>query len=108
MLMSETLLLASFLLVVYAILYGFVYPKFVQNKAQRLLLFDVLASLALVILVGQAYWNSGVRFSFGLFAVNWFWALLILAMLIEPVFMMFYERGWKVFPKMREKQDKNP
>lgn len=98
--MNETLLLALFVLVLFAILYGFVYPQFVKSNLRRLLLFDVLATLVLFVLVGQAYWGSGQRFSFGFFSVNWFWATLILTLVLEPVFMHLYDRRWKIMPRL--------
>lgn len=98
--MNETLLLALFILVLFGILYGFVYPQFVKNNMQRLMLFDVLATLLIFVLAAQAYWGSGQRFSFLLFSANWFWATLILTLLLEPIFMVVYDRRWQVLPRV--------
>lgn len=86
----NTLLLFLFVLGIEVLAYRLVYPRAVGGNVKRLLLADLLMSSLLLLTVGLKYWGSGVAFSFGLFDLNWFWATLLFAAVVESMLFSQY------------------
>ncbi|WGZ94408.1 MAG: hypothetical protein QJT81_21980 [Candidatus Thiothrix putei] len=81
----NTLLLFLTVLTVEVLAYVLVYPKIVKNSVKRLVMADIIMSSSLLAAVAAYCWGTGVKFDFWLFSLNWFWATLLCAALVESV-----------------------
>lgn len=86
----NTLLLFLFVLGVEVLAYVLVYPKVVKNSIKRLLIADLVMTSTLLVAVAVNYWGTGVAFDFWLFSLNWFWATLLFAIVVESVLFPWY------------------
>jgi len=93
-----------FLLIVilYTIVYVIVYPSFVKNNLQKLLIGDAIVSICILVIIGIRFWNTGEHFNFLLFSTNWFIATLICELIADCFFVYFYNRRYKLFGDLND------
>lgn len=87
-----TILLLNAILIVIA--YQYVYPRWVGNNMQKLMMNDLLVTFISLAVAGSLYSGSGERFFVLLGTVNWFWFSLITYSLMElPVAVRYMRRN---------------
>lgn len=78
------------------LMYALVYPRLVGGSLKRLLISDTLVTVSLFVVVGTTFWGSDAEFDFGLFSLNWFWATLLCAVLVESVLFPWYAQRFGI------------
>jgi len=66
---------------------------------------DAIVSIAIIVLIGIRFWESGETFDFYLFKSNWFVATLICQLIVEGVLMYFYDKRYKIFDQLDRPQN---
>lgn len=87
-------------MVVIAVAYLFVYPKFCGSDGKKIANNDLAASGIVLVVAGSIFWGSDEQFSLLLFSVNWFWFTLITYAAIEiPVLLWYFKKHdvWSSF-----------
>lgn len=67
-----------------------VYPRLAGFDLNRMSVYDLVASLLSLGIVGLKFWGSGYEFHLLAFEVNWFWYTLITYTAIELPVMWWY------------------
>jgi hypothetical protein len=94
--LSPTWSLLLFVLAVALFAYEVVYPRVVGSSARRLIVADLVLTIAVLTVVGMTYWNSGTAFSLGLFDTNWAVATILYFVLFESILMTRYCRKFGI------------
>jgi len=83
--------------VVIAIAYSLIYPKFCGADLGKIAKNDLVATGLVLLIAGSVYWGTGEEFSLIFFSVNWFWFAFITYALIEIPIMVWYFKKHNVF-----------
>lgn len=94
--MMNSLLLLIFVLVVYAAAFWLVYPAWVKNNVQRLLVADSLLTLGMLLLLAWRFAGTGMRFNLLLLELSWFWTALLFYLLAMVLFLPAYCRRFGI------------
>lgn len=70
--------------------YYVIYPRFVRNNLNKLLINDVMVSLVAIVIAGSIYYGSDMTFSLIITTTNWFWFSLLSYTIIEIPLMLRY------------------
>jgi len=84
------------IVVFYGVTYLLVYPRIKEKSLMALMRYD---AVAMIMLLGMAWWlyaGSGLRFSLLFFQTNWFVFTLVMALLIEMPFTLWFCRKWGI------------
>ena len=76
--------------------YGSIYPKLAGNNANKIAVFDLLASGFSLFVVGYKYWETSTQFTLLFVELNWFWFTLICYALVELPIAYWYIKKYKV------------
>ncbi|REL36358.1 hypothetical protein [Thalassotalea euphylliae] len=94
--MNAELLILLLNLAIVVVAYGSIYPKLAGNNANKIALFDLLASGFALLVVGTKYWGTGFEFSVLFVELNWFWFTLVTYALVELPIAYWYIKKYKV------------
>ena len=96
---SPEWLVVSLNLIVIAVAYLAIYPRFVGSDLRRLVQNDLVASLVALSVVGSLYWGSDQRFDLFVFTLNWFWFTILSFALLESPFALWYMRRYRILDR---------
>jgi hypothetical protein len=83
--------------VVIAIAYFYVYPRYCGSDGNKIAINDIFASGIPLLIAGLIYWGSGVEFNIIFTTVNWFWFTLITYFVLEIPLMLWYFKKHNVW-----------
>jgi hypothetical protein len=83
--------------IILSIAYFFVYPRFAKADMNRLLINDLLANSAALLVAGVLFQGTGQRFQFIVFELGWFGFTLLTFVLMELPFFWSYARRYRLF-----------
>jgi hypothetical protein len=90
--MSPELVILLLNTVLIVVAYQYVYPRWVGNNMQKLIMNDLIATFISLVVAGSLYSGSGEDFSLLVMTVNWFWFSLVTYSLMEMPMAMRYMR----------------
>ena len=76
--------------------YSTIFPKFVGRDLNKMAVYDTVLLTLVLLIVGSQFWGSDYQFDFYLLRLNWFWATLVLYILIEIPFVINYMYKHKI------------
>ena len=79
-----------------------IFPKIAGNNIDKMSLCDLVCWSFVLVMVGLKYWGTGYEFSLLLFSVNWFWFTVIVYVVIEIPFFIWYCKKHDVSLEMTE------
>ena len=79
-------------MIVIALCYLWIYPRYAQADTLRVALLDLAAVAFVLFVVGFRYGASKVDFTLLSISVNWFWFTLSIYLFIEIPFALWYIR----------------
>ncbi|WP_372762959.1 hypothetical protein [Pseudoalteromonas sp.] len=94
--MSAEITLLLLVVTVITLGYGFIYPRFAGNSLKKLSIQDLFATAITLFIAGNLYYGSGVKFSWLLFEVNWFWFTFLSYLVIEIPVCIAYAKKHKM------------
>lgn len=95
--LSPEQIILSLNVIVIAIAYSFVYPRFCGFDINKIAKNDLVATGLVLLISGTLYWETGQEFSLIFFSVNWFWFAFITYLLLELPIVIWYVKKYNVF-----------
>lgn len=90
--MSPELIVLLLNAVLIVLAYQFVYPRWVGNSMQKLMINDLMATFISLMVTASLYEGRDYEFSLLVMSVNWFWFSLVTYSLMEMPMAMRYMR----------------
>lgn len=90
--MSPELIVLLLNAVLIVLAYQFVYPRWVGNSMQKLMINDLMATFISLMVTASLYAGREYEFSLLVMSVNWFWFSLVTYSLMEMPMAMRYMR----------------
>lgn len=94
--MSPELIILILNAVLIVIAYQVVYPRWVGNSLQKLMINDVIATFISLIVTASLYAGRDYEFSLLVMTVNWFWFSLVTYSLMEMPMAVRYMRRYQM------------
>jgi len=93
------------ILMMFCVAYFAIFPKLARKTPARLMIIDFAVLGVLFAIAGSVYAGRGIAFSLLVVEVNWWVFTLIMALIIEVPFFLWFCRRWNIDLSGKDDQD---